>query len=218
VPGIVPGMTTELHELRRMPERGSYDPDVIRSILAAGQVCHVGLVEDGVPVVIPTAYGLYEDEVVVHGLPASRLLGTLRDGNQVCVTVTLFDGLVLARSAFEHSMNYRSVVVFGQARWVRDPEEKVAALRAISDQLLPGRWEDVRPPSDSELRRTHVLAVPLDRASAKVRTGPPSEDSDDWETWTGVLPATLAWGAPEPEPGREPQNPPDYLRTASTSS
>jgi uncharacterized protein len=139
------------------------------------------------------------------------LLGTLRDGNQVCVTVTLFDGLVLARSAFEHSMNYRSVVVFGQARWIRDEAEKVAALRAISDQLLPGRWDDVRPPDESELRRTHVLAVPLDQASAKVRSGPPSPEADDWETWTGVLPAALSWGRPEPDPGRGPQEQPDYL-------
>jgi nitroimidazol reductase NimA-like FMN-containing flavoprotein (pyridoxamine 5'-phosphate oxidase superfamily) len=209
-------MTTELHHVRRMPERGSHDPGLIRSILAAGQVCHVGLIEGESPVVIPTAYGVLENEIVVHGLPASRLLGTMRAGNRVCVTVTLFDGLVLARSAFEHSMNYRSVVVFGQARWIRDEDEKLAALRAISEQALPGRWDDVRPPDLSELRRTHVLAVPLAQASAKVRSGPPSPDDDDWDTWTGVLPAGRHWGEPVPEPGREQAEIPSYVATASS--
>lgn len=202
-----------------MPERGSYDAELIRSILAAGQICHVGLIEGESPVVIPTAYGVLgsgvDAEVVVHGLPASRLLGSMRAGNRVCVTVTLFDGLVLARSAFEHSMNYRSVVIFGRARWIRDEDEKLAALRAISEQALPGRWDDVRPPARSELRRTHVLAVPLTQASAKLRTGPPSPDDDDWDTWTGVLPAAQQWGEPVPEPGREPAEVPDYLRGVS---
>lgn len=211
-------MTTELHHVRRMPERGSYDPEVIRSVLAAGQVCHVGLVQDGAPVVIPTAYGVLENEVVVHGLPASRLLGTMRAGHRICVTVTLFDGLVLARSAFEHSMNYRSVVIFGQARWLRDDAEKLAALRAISEQALPGRWDDVRPPDASELRRTHVLAVPLTQASAKIRTGPPSPDDDTWPTWTGILPATQQWSEPVPEPGREPADLPTYLTDDSSAS
>ncbi|GAB3421339.1 pyridoxamine 5'-phosphate oxidase family protein [Flindersiella endophytica] len=214
-------MTTELHHVRRMPERGSYDPDVIRAILADGKVCHVGLVEDETPVVIPTAYGVLgsgaDAEVVVHGLPASRLLGTMRARNRVCVTVTLFDGLVLARSAFEHSMNYRSVVLFGRPRWLRDESEKLAALQAISEQALPGRWDDVRPPDGSELRRTHVLAVPIEQASAKVRTGPPSPDEDDWNTWTGVLPAAQQWGEPIPEPGREPADLPTYLATPSTA-
>lgn len=203
--------STERNQLLRKPERGSYDMAVIRSILAAGQVCHVGLVDDDVPVVIPTAYGLLDTvdgrtEIVVHGLPASRMLGVLRAGSQICVTVTLLDGLVLARSAFEHSMNYRSVVVFGRARWLRDSDEKLAALEAISEHLLPGRWADVRKPARSELNRTHVLAIPIDQASAKVRSGPPSDDEDPFdaepmvgEPWTGVLPARLSWGPPEPD-------------------
>lgn len=189
---------TERVTVARLPERAAYDLDTIRTILGAGQVCHLGFVADGSPVVIAMTYGLFGDELVVHGLPASRLLGVMRAGLPVCVTVTHVDGLVLAKSAFEHSMNYRSAVVHGNARWIRDEDEKRAALRAISEQLLPGRWDDVRPPTTAELRRTHVLGVPLTEASAKVRTGPPAGDEDDsWPTWTGVLPVVSSWGTPE---------------------
>lgn len=204
----------ERHRVRRQPERGRYDRAAIREILREGMVCHVGFTDAHGPVVIPTAYGLVGEEIVVHGLPASRLLGVLRSGTPICVTVTLFDGLVLARSAFEHSMNYRSVVVFGQARWIRDQDEKLAAVRALSEHLLPGRWADVRPPTVAELRRTHVLAISMDQVSAKVRSGPPSPEDDDWDAWTGVLPAAMQWGAPQPDPARGPHDvgePPGYL-------
>ncbi|HEY6739332.1 MAG TPA: pyridoxamine 5'-phosphate oxidase family protein [Actinopolymorphaceae bacterium] len=214
--GTVP--PRERTRVRRFPERAAYDRTTIRAILAAGRVCHVGFVEDGGPVVIPTTYGLWAEHLVLHGLPASRLLHTARSGVELCVAVTLLDGLVLARSAFDHSMNYRSVVVFGRAHWLRNEGEKRAALVALSEQLLPGRWSDVRPPTSSELRRTHVLALPLDEASAKIRTGPPSpptdEDREYSAVWTGVLPARVAWGRPEPDASCPPVPLPPYLLPA----
>jgi uncharacterized protein len=196
--------------VQRMPERGAYSSSVIREILEDGMFCHVGIVESGSPVVIPMAYGIHLGELVIHGIAASRLLTNVRSGFDVCVTVTVLDGLVLAQSAFDHSMNYRSVVVFGRARWLRSGAAKLAALRSISEHLLPGRWADVRPPSDTELRRTHVLAIPLDEASAKVRAGPPSADDVPWDTWTGVLPARLTWCEPESD-GRSPRDAPEYV-------
>ena len=196
--------------LLRRADRAAYDPREIRTILEAGVFCHIAFVEAGYPVVVPTAYGLLGDALVFHGLPASRLLRRVRSGMEICVNVTIFDGLVLARSAFDHSMNYRSVVMFGQAQWVRGKAAKIEALRAVSDHVLPGRWADVRPPSEAELRQTHVLAIPLDEASAKVRAGPPSPESESWDTWTGVLPAQLTWGEPLPwaQKGRDV---PEYL-------
>ncbi len=186
--------------VRRKPERGAYDAELVRAVLSAGLICHVAFVDGSAPVVIPTAYGVLGDEVVVHGNPASRMLGVLRDGGEVCLAVTVVDGLVLARSAFEHSMNYRSVVVFGQARLLDDRDEKLRALRAISEQLLPGRWSEVRPPTEAELRKTHVLALPIGEASVKMRTGPPSPEPDAWDVWTGVLPVAPRWGRPVPDP------------------
>jgi nitroimidazol reductase NimA-like FMN-containing flavoprotein (pyridoxamine 5'-phosphate oxidase superfamily) len=196
--------------VRRFPERGAYSASTIREILSEGLFCHVGFVDGGVPVVIPMVFGVNEGSLVIHGIPASRLLGRLRSRIEVCVTVTLFDGLVLAQSAFDHSMNYRSVVIFGRAHWLRSDAGKLAALRAISEQVLPDRWADVRPPSAAELRQTHVLSVPLAEASAKIRSGPPSVEDLPWDTWTGVLPARLAFDTPVSD-GRSQRVVPDYV-------
>ena len=196
--------------VRRMGERGHYDRQTILDVLRAGMVCHVGIVEHGVPLVIPMAYGIMGGEIVLHGMAASRLQASLRSKAEVCVTVTVLDGVVLATSAFEHSMNYRSAVIVGRPRWLRDTASKLVALRAVSDQLVPGRWEDVRPPSAAELKQTHVCAISLHESSAKVRSGPPSADDEPWSTWTGVLPLGMVRGAPEPDAGAT-QPLPSYL-------
>ena len=158
----------------RHAERGVYDREQIHSILDEGYVCHVGFAVDGQPYVLPTAYGRSGDLLYIHGSAASRMLRSLAQGVAVCVTVTLVDGFVLARAAFRHSMNYRSVVVLGAARLVTDPGEKMAALRCFTNHVVPDRWEEVRPPNETEMRSTSVLALPLDEASAKVRLGPAS--------------------------------------------
>ena len=167
---------TERTTLKRLPKRGEYDRERVYAILDEAFICHVGFVVDGRPVVIPTGYGRMKDVLYIHGSAASRMLRTLSEGIEVCVTVTLIDGLVLARSAFHHSFNYRSVVVFGKARVVTDAAEKMAALRAFTEHVIPKRWDDVREPNESELKATLVLALPLVEASAKIRTGPPIDD------------------------------------------
>src|SRR5271157_4091571 len=181
---------TKRTQVARLPKRGDYSEATIYSILDAGFLCHVGFVVDGQPVVIPTSYGRSGGTLYVHGSAGSRMLRTLATGVDVCVTVTLVDGLVLARSAFHHSMNYRSVVLFGTATLVESAEEKTAALRVISEQIVPGRWDDVRHPTEQELKATKVLALPLTEASAKVRTGPPVDEEEDYtlNVWAGVLP------------------------------
>jgi uncharacterized protein len=211
-PGDAPALPPSDRTLvRRFARRGVYSPSTILGILSEAVYCHVGFVDHGSPVVIPMAFGVCRGRLVIHGIAASRLVGRLRSGIEICVTVTLFDGLVLAQSAFDHAMNYRSVVIFGRATWVRSESAKLAALRAISEQVLPGRWADVRPPSPAELRRTHVLALPLDEASAKIRSGPPSTEEMPWDTWTGVLPAGLAFGQPMAA-GQSRRALPDYVR------
>jgi nitroimidazol reductase NimA-like FMN-containing flavoprotein (pyridoxamine 5'-phosphate oxidase superfamily) len=199
--------------LKRLPQRGSYDREIINQILDEGFICHVGFSVDGRPFVIPTGYARVGDSLFIHGSQASRMLRTLEQGIDVCVTVTLLDGLVLARSAFNHSMNYRSVVVLGNARVVDDPEEKLEALRALSEHMIPGRWDDVRQPSERELQLTTVLSVPLNEASAKVRTGPPLDDEEDYDlpVWAGLIPLRLVAGTPIDDP-RSPENsgPPKY--------
>ncbi len=184
--------------LKRLPKRAEYDRERVYSILDEAFICHVGFVADGQPVVIPTGYGRIRDVLYLHGSAASRMLRTLGEGVDVCVTVTLVDGLVLARSAFHHSFNYRSVVVFGRARVVTDGDEKRAALRAFTEHVIAGRWDEVREPNDAELRATTVLALPLEEASAKIRTGPPIDDEADYAlpVWAGVLPLRLATGEP----------------------
>ncbi|HEX6732836.1 MAG TPA: pyridoxamine 5'-phosphate oxidase family protein [Pyrinomonadaceae bacterium] len=198
---------TDRTKLKRLPKRGHYDRDTIDSILDEGFICHVGFVVDGQPFVIPTGYARVDDKLYIHGSQASRMLRTLADGVDVCVTVTLVDGLVLARSAFHHSMNYRSVVVFGKAELVATREEKLAALLALSEHFIRGRWNDVREPTEQELIATTVLALPLVEASAKIRTGPPLDDEEDYSlpVWAGVVPLQLVASDPIPDP-RLPQD------------
>jgi nitroimidazol reductase NimA-like FMN-containing flavoprotein (pyridoxamine 5'-phosphate oxidase superfamily) len=193
---------TERTKLRRLPQRGAYDRETVYAILDEGFVCQVGFVVEGRPVVIPTAYGRDGDQLYFHGARASRMLKALRDGAEVCVTVTLVDGLVLARSAFHHSINYRSVVVFGRTRLVEDAEEKMRALEAFTEHVVPGRWADVRPPTRQEMDATLVLALPLTEGSAKIRTGPPVDDEEDYAlpVWAGVLPLETRVGEAVPDP------------------
>ena len=188
--------------LKRLPQRGAFDRESINQILDEGFICHVGFAVDGQPYVIPTGYARAGDRIFIHGSQASRMLRTVGQGIDVCLTVTLIDGLVLARSAFHHSMNYRSVVVFGRAVVVDEREEKLAALRALSDHMIPGRWDDVREPNERELQLTTVLSLPLAEASAKVRTGPPLDDEEDYKlpVWAGVIPLRLGSGAPIRDP------------------
>lgn len=201
--------------LKRLPLRGHYDREVINRILDEGFICHVGFMVDGQPFVIPTGYARVEDKLFIHGSQASRMLRVLEKGIEVCLTVTLIDGLVLARSAFNHSMNYRSVVVFGRPTLVDDRAEKLAALLALSEHMIRGRWADVREPNERELQLTTVLSLPLTEASAKVRTGPPLDDEEDYEldVWAGTIPLRLEAGKPIVDP-RTPAGKaaPEYAR------
>jgi len=192
---------TERSRLRRLPRRGSHDAATIHAILDAGFLAHVGFVVDGQPFVIPTLYGRDGDRLYLHGSAVSRMLAELAQGVPACVNVTLVDGLVLARSAFHHSMNYRSVVAFGTARALTDPDGKTRALEVISDHLLAGRWQDVRGPSARELKTTAVLEFIIEEASSKVREGPPLDDAGDYDlpVWAGVLPLRLRPGEPVPD-------------------
>jgi nitroimidazol reductase NimA-like FMN-containing flavoprotein (pyridoxamine 5'-phosphate oxidase superfamily) len=193
---------TDRTRLKRLPDRGAFDVQTIYDILDAGRICHIGFISNGAPVVIPTGYARVEDRLYVHGSAASRMLKTLAQGVDACVTVTLLDGLVLARSAFHHSMNYRSVVVFGKATLVEDREEKIAALTAFTEHVLAGRWQELRPVTKQELKATSVLRLPLSEASAKVRTGPPKDEEEDYALpiWAGVLPLVTSFGEPQPDP------------------
>jgi uncharacterized protein len=194
---------TKRAELRRIPERGSRDWEAIHQILDVGFLAFVGFCVDSQPFVIPTLYGRDGDRLYMHGSAASRMLRELETGISACVTVTLLDGLVLARSAFDHSMNYRSVVAFGTARTIAVPEQKVKCLRVISEHLIPGRWEDVRGPSEKELKATTVLEFSIEEASSKVRSGPPLDDMNDHglPVWAGVLPLEIMTLPPLPDEG-----------------
>ena len=187
--------------LRRLPERGVFDRAAIYRILDDAFVCHLAFAVEGQPFAIPTGYARLGDALYVHGSAASRMVRQLSAGLEVCCTVTLIDGLVLARSAFHHSVNYRSVVVLGTARLVEDREEKLAALRGFTEHVVPGRWAELRPITDQELKGTAVLALPIEEASAKVRSGPPKDDEDDlsWPVWAGVVPLVTSAGAPVPD-------------------
>lgn len=180
--------------VKRLPKRGQYDRETINTILDEGFICHVGFVVEGQPYVIPTGYARVDDQLYIHGSAASRMLRSLSNGVEVCVTVTLIDGLVLARSAFHHSINYRSVVILGRARLVDQAEEKNRALEALTEHIVPGRWADVRWPNELELKATTVLKLAIDEASAKIRTGGPIDDEEDYgmNVWAGVLPLSLA--------------------------
>lgn len=199
--------------LKRLPKRGSFERQQINQILDEGLVCHVGFVVDGQPIVIPTGYARAGDTLIVHGSQASRMLRELGQGIDVCITVTLLDGLVLARSAFHHSMNYRSVVIFGRATVIEERKAKVAALRALSEHMIRGRWDDVRGPNERELKLTTVLSIRLTEASAKIRTGPPVDDEEDYELpiWAGVVPLKMLAGQPVSDPRLPPGiQPPKY--------
>jgi uncharacterized protein len=198
---------TERTRVRRLPERATYDRATVHAILDEGFLCHVGFVVDGQPYVIPTGYTRLGDTLFLHGSTGSRL--GLRPGMDVCVTVTLVDGLVLARSAFHHSMNYRSVMAIGRTRPVTDPGEKEVALRALVEHIVPGRSDEVRGGDLRELAATAVLALPLAEVSAKVRTGPPQDDEPDYALpiWAGVLPLALTPGEPAPDPVLDPSIP-----------
>jgi len=200
--------------VRRQPDRGRYDRATIDAILDAALVAHVGYVDGGRPVVVPTLHARVGDELLIHGSAASRTLRALGGGIPVCVTVTLLDGLVLARSAFHHSVNYRSVVLYGEARAVEQPDEKLAALRALADRMVPGRWDSVRPPDRRELRATSILVLPIDQASAKMRSGPPSDDERDLDrdVWAGVLPLPVTVGEPRPDHLAEGLDVPCHVR------
>jgi uncharacterized protein len=184
--------------VKRIPKRGHYDRETINAILDEAIICHVGFAVDDQPYVIPTGFARVEDVIYIHGSAASRMLRELSKGVEVCVTVTILDGLVLARSAFHHSMNYRSVVVLGNAELVTDETEKLTALEALTDHFVPDRWNDVRPPTTLEMKATSVLKLPLTEASAKIRTGPPIDDDADYalEVWAGVIPITVHKGEP----------------------
>ena len=203
---------TDRTKVRRLANRGNYDYETIHAILDEALVCHVGFVVDGAPVVIPTIHWREDDTLYVHGSAASRMLRSLKDGVDACVTVTLVDGLVLARSAFHHSMNYRSVVVFGRARAV-DGDEKLRALDSLVEHVVRGRSQEIRPPNERELRQTLVLALPLDEASAKIRTGGPVDDEEDYalSVWAGVVPLKLTAGEAIADVGVVGEVP-EYLR------
>lgn len=193
---------TNRTNLKRLPKRGHFDRETVYQILDEGFICHVGFVANGQPFVIPTGYARVGDDLFIHGSQASRMLRTLSDALDACVTVTLVDGLVLARSAFHHSVNYRSVVIFGRATLVEDREEKNSALFAFSEHVIRGRWDEVREPTESELKQTTVLRLPLTEASAKVRTGPPIDDEEDYEmtVWAGVIPLRMVADSPIADP------------------
>jgi uncharacterized protein len=193
---------SERARVRRLPERGAYDRETIDAILDEALICHLAWVQDGEPRVIPTIHARSGDTLYIHGSNASRTLRSTKGGASVAAEVTLLDGLVLARSAFHHSMNYRSVVVYGHAREVTDADEKFAAQRALVDHVAHGRADDARLPNQRELDQTTILAIPIEEASAKIRTGPPKDDAEDMDLpiWAGVLPIRTIPGAPEPDP------------------
>jgi uncharacterized protein len=197
----MPAMSTRT-KIRRAPARAVYDRDAIDAILDEALIAHLGFVDDGQPYVIPTLQARIGDTVYIHGSSASRAIRTLGAGIPACLTVTLVDGLVLARSAFHHSINYRSVVVLGTCTAVEGPEQREVALRAFTERLVPGRWDEVRPPTAKELKGTRVLAMALDECSAKVRTGPPVDDDEDYElpVWAGVIPLQTVAQEPVADP------------------
>ena len=202
-------------KVRRLPKRGSYEVETIYKILDEGFIAHVGFIgADGQTFVIPTGYARRGGELLIHGSSASRMMRALSEEIEVCVTVTLIDGLVLARSAFHHSMNYRSVVAFGAAKIIKDENEKTEALRLFSEHIVPGRWREVRLPTTNELKATTVLSLPLTEASAKIRAGNPVDDAEDYalDVWAGVIPLEIKAGEPllDPLMSREIVQP-DYI-------
>lgn len=188
--------------VRRHPERGAYDAETVRSIVDAGLICHLGYATDAGPVVLPTLYGRDGDTVYFHGSPAAGMFRHADPTVDVCLTITLVDGFVLARSLFSHSMNYRSVAIFGKAERVEDKDEQLRGLRAVTEHLVPGRWDEARQPDEDEMRQTAVYRISLEKASAKVRTGGPKDDPEDisLDVWAGVVPVSIVTGQPVPAP------------------
>ncbi|MBO3748256.1 pyridoxamine 5'-phosphate oxidase family protein [Streptosporangiaceae bacterium NEAU-GS5] len=195
--------TTARTVLNRSKDRARADREDLYAVLDAGLICHLGVVVNGAPMVIPTGYGRLDDTLYLHGSTGAT---SLRHAGEVCVTVTHLDGVVLARSVFHHSVNYRSAMIYGTARRVEDPDEHLAGLRAVTEQLAPGQWDATRLPTKKELAQTAVLALSLEEASVKVRQGPPVDDEEDYDTpvWAGVLPLTVSWGTPQPDPRLRP--------------
>ncbi len=205
---------TKKNTVKRLSKRGFYDEETIYKILDEGIICHVSFVLSNQPYIIPTAYVRVGDNIYIHGAKANQMMNALNEGTDACIAVTLLDGYVLARSAFHHSMNYRSVVLFGKGKIVEDKSEKLMALKAFSEHLIPGRWDDVRSPDDKELSATIVLKFSIDEASAKVRTGPPVDDKEDYELniWAGVVPFKFKTGEPVRDKQlKESISLPDYL-------
>ena len=205
---------TPRNQVMRYPKRGAYDRETVYAILDEGLICHVSFVLDGEPFLIPTIHARMGDEVLLHGLKGGRLLNHIEAGHTVAVAVTLLDGLVLARTVFNHSMNYRSVVLYGRGRLVEDPAEKMQGLERLTEQVCPGRWADARPPTPKELQATALVAIRIEEASAKVRRGPPGDAEDElaWPAWAGVLPLPIVPGAAEPDPRLAPEHPvPAYV-------
>lgn len=193
---------TSRNKVQRKPARGHYDTTTIYPIIDEALICHVGFVQDGQPFVIPTLHARQGDRLLLHGSRASRLLRHVAAGGEVCITITLVDGIVLARSVFHHSINYRSVVIFGRGEVIDDADARLAALEAFTERLLPGRWQEARLPNAVELKQTAIVAVPIDSASAKIRSGPPLDDDADLDLplWAGVLPIRQVVGQPQPDP------------------
>ncbi|MCP4120531.1 MAG: pyridoxamine 5'-phosphate oxidase family protein [Bacteroidetes bacterium] len=202
-------------KVTRVPKRGHYDKETIYSVLDEGYLCHVGFMHEGYPVVIPTMFGREGNKIYIHGSSASRMMKDLERGIDVCITITNVHGIVLARSAYHHSMNYGSVVLFGKAMAITETDRKVHALKVISDHLILGRWDDVRPPSELELKATMVLEMEIDEASAKIRTGDPGEEKEDYtlNCWAGILPLNKGFGAPIADSLLRDDIPiPDYIK------
>lgn len=191
---------TNRNQVRRVPKRGAYDKQTIYPILDAALICHVGLASQNQPFVIPTIHARHEDNLLLHGATTSRLIQHIQAGHEICVTVTHLDGLVLARSVFHHSMNYRSAVVFGRGHLITGDEAKMAALERFTEKLVPGRWADARQPTPTELKATSIVAIPIESGSAKVRVGPPGDDAADLNlpVWAGVLPIHTQFGNLQP--------------------
>jgi len=189
---------TARNKVKRLPERGHYDSATIYPIVDAAMICHVGFAIDGQPFVVPTLYARQDDTILLHGAKGSRLLRHIQLGGEVCITVTLVDGIVLARSVFHHSINYRSAVLFGKGAVIEDEQAKFKAMESFTERLIPGRWQDARPPSPIEVKQTTIVAVAIESASAKIRTGPPGDEAEDLDlpVWAGVLPLRQVAGAP----------------------
>ena len=187
---------TDINRVHRVPQRGQYDKETIYAIVDDALICHVGMVENGRPFVIPTIHARQGDNILLHGATTSRLLKHIASGNDLCITVTHLDGLVLARSVFHHSMNYRSAVLFGKGHLIEDADAKIAALKVFTEKLIPGRWHDARFPNAKEAKATHVVSIPIESASAKIREGAPGDDEEDYalDVWAGVLPMRTVFG------------------------